>query len=132
MRNKSNSPENWTDEIRPRILNRDGYKCKRCNIKHRSYLFIDQNGKRIIVDSAEHEELKTGGYKTYRVYLQVAHMDNNPSNNNDSNLLSLCPNCHYINDKQYKAIIRIAKLAAGLPKPPHATAQANAQPAKIR
>ncbi len=112
MKNKHKYPENWTDEVRPAILKRDGYKCQHCNIKHRTYLFIDQNNKRIMVNRAEHEELKAGGYKTYRVFLQVAHIDNDPSNNDFVNLLSLCPACHHNQDKHWKALMRIANTRA--------------------
>ncbi len=110
MRNKSDYPENWSDEIRPRILARDKFKCQHCGIKHRSYLFFDQNGKRIIVDKKEHDELKAGGYKTYRVFLQVAHKDNVKSNCSDDNLISLCNLCHYTMDKQWKSAIRLSNL----------------------
>lgn len=110
MRNKSHYPENWNDEIRPQILNRDDYKCTTCGIKHRVYVFIDSTGKRIVVDKKEHEELKAEGYKTYRIYLQVAHIDCNKQNNSDSNLTAQCNLCHYRRDKDWKKMLRIASL----------------------
>lgn len=111
MRNKALYAENWNDEIRPAILKRDEYKCKHCRIKHREYVHIDQNKKRIVITKVEHEELKIEGSNTYRIYLQVAHIDHNKSNNNPSNLISLCNLCHYKNDLQHKRVMRIANVA---------------------
>ncbi len=107
MRNKSMYPDNWNDEVRPAILARDGKKCQHCGVKHRSYIYIDQQDKVIMVDREEHEELKNGGYRTYRVYLQVAHLNNDKSDCRDENLLSLCPRCHLSNDRQYKNLMRL-------------------------
>ena len=112
MRNKSHYPENWNDEIRPRILARDGYKCTTCRIKHRVYVFIDDSRKRIVVDKKEHESLKAQGYRTYRIYLQVAHIDHNKENCSDENLTSQCNLCHYKRDKQHKTLMRIGQLVA--------------------
>jgi 5-methylcytosine-specific restriction endonuclease McrA len=103
-------PENWNDEIRPRILARDNYKCVSCGIKHRVYVFIEQSGKRIIVDKKEHLELKAEGYRTYRIYLQVSHNDHNKENCKDENLESLCNICHYKKDKEYKKILRLSNV----------------------
>ncbi len=112
MRNKEHYPDNWTDEIRPRILIRDGYKCTVCNIKHRVYVFIDSADKRIVVDKKEHEDLKSEGYRTYRIYLQVAHKNNIKSDCSDGNLISLCNLCHYKRDKVWKNLLRLASLGS--------------------
>jgi 5-methylcytosine-specific restriction endonuclease McrA len=111
VNNKHLYPEDWSDVIRPRILSRDGYKCTQCRIKHRSYIFIDESQKVIIVNRSEHEELKVQGYKTYRVFLQVAHRNHDKSNCNDSNLITLCPRCHLKFDQAYKSLLRIGKSA---------------------
>lgn len=111
MNNRQRYPENWSDEIRPSILKRDNYRCQRCNVKHRQYIFIDQNNKRIVVDRQEHEELKREGLKTFRIYLQVAHLNHNPQDNDPSNLLSLCPTCHHENDKEHKRLMKLSNKA---------------------
>ncbi len=108
MRNSRKYPENWKDEIRPRILKRDNFKCTQCKVKHRSYVFIDQSNKTIIINREEHEELKREGLRTYRVYLQVAHLDNDTANNSDTNLKAMCPKCHNEYDKQWKLAIRLS------------------------
>lgn len=111
MNNKNLYPENWLDEIRPAILRRDSFRCQTCRIKHRSYIFIDQSNKVIVIDRAECEELKAEGQRAYRVFLQVAHKDNVKSNCSDANLITLCPRCHHNRDKAYKALLRISNTA---------------------
>lgn len=108
MRNKSLYPENWVDTIRPDILKRDNYKCKKCGIKHRSYVLVDSIGNRTIIDKQEHDEYKGYGANTYRIFLQVCHVDNNKSNCDYANLLALCPTCHNAMDRSYKAALRLA------------------------
>jgi 5-methylcytosine-specific restriction endonuclease McrA len=122
MRNKELYPENWNDVIRPSILKRDGFKCCMCGIKHRTYIFIDQNSKVIHVDSTEHSELKKYGYRTYRVYLQVSHRNHIKSDCSDANLWSLCPRCHHSYDKQNKMFMRLAKPVQAQSQLPKATA----------
>jgi len=104
MRNKNQYPENWNDTIRPRILKRDKFQCQHCDIKHRQYVLIDQQNKVVKIEPDEHRELKEAGMNTYRVYLQVAHLDNDKNNCSDENLLSLCPRCHLRNDKKFKTM----------------------------
>ncbi len=114
MRNRKDYPENWNDEIRPRILSRDKFKCQDCGIKHRSYVLVDSHCNRTIIDKQEHDEYKTYGANTYRVFLQVAHKDNIKSNCIDSNLVSLCPTCHNKMDRQWKLVIRLADKKKGM------------------
>jgi len=111
MNNKKQYSEEWHDKIRPAILLRDNFKCQGCGIKHRTYIFIDQSDKVIQITRQEHEELKLEGQRTYRVFLQVAHKDNDKSNNQPHNLISQCPRCHYKRDKVYKQLLRIGNTA---------------------
>lgn len=108
MRNKLLYPENWVDTIRPDILKRDNYKCKKCGIKHRSYVLVDSNFNWTVIDKLEHDEYKTYGAKTYRVFLQVCHLDNVKSNCDYNNLIAMCPKCHNLNDREHKRLMRIA------------------------
>ena len=109
MRNKKLYPENWVDTIRPDILKRGKYKCATCDIKHRSYVLVDSNCNRTVIDKSEHDEYKTYGAKTYRVFLQVCHIDNDKSNCEYSNLVAKCPTCHNLMDKEYKRMLRLAE-----------------------
>lgn len=109
MRNRHNYSENWNDEIRPRILKRDKFKCQNCGVKHRkSYLFLE-NGTYIEIDKEELQEAKANGERAYTVFLQVAHLDHNPQNNDENNLKSLCPKCHLKNDKEFNKLARKSK-----------------------
>jgi len=109
MNNRKNYPENWVDVIRPQILARDKYTCQGCRVKHRSYLLIDKNNKAISIEKDEYIEYREAGLHAYRVYLQVAHKDNNPANNDEKNLISLCVRCHAKLDAEYKKTIRIGQ-----------------------
>lgn len=111
MRNRHKYPDEWYDTIRPRILKRDNYKCRECSITHRVHVAVKSTGQRIIIDKDEIKDYVSSGWKCYRIYLQVAHLDNNKSNNEDSNLKSLCVTCHSRLDKEWKKIMRLSNTA---------------------
>lgn len=115
MRNKSLYPENWVDTIRPAILKRDNYKCTKCGIKHRSYVLVDSNFNWTVIEKSEHDEYKTYGAKTYRVFLQVCHLDNIKSNCDYSNLVVMCPKCHNLADRAWKQVMRLADKKKEMP-----------------
>lgn len=106
MKQRHKYSEEWFDTIRPAILKRDDYKCTECRIKHRTWVAITSEGTRITIDSDEVSDYKTNNYKVYRIFLQVAHLDNNKSNNDYANLKSLCVKCHAIKDREWKKLLR--------------------------
>jgi len=110
MRNEHRYAENWKDEIRPAILKRDNYRCQNCNKKHRTTYVFPKHGEPFEIPKKETDEWKSEGLKVYRVFLQVAHLDHDPSNNNPENLRSLCPACHLNNDRTNNMILRKSKL----------------------
>lgn len=69
---------------------------------------VKKDGSRIIISKDEMNDYSTLGYKCYRIYLQVAHLDNNKGNNDDSNLKTLCVKCHSRLDKEWKKIVRMS------------------------
>ena len=91
----------WRDKIRPSILKRDNYKCKNCGISHRAVGYFDASKKFIECDNFMQEWAKRNKIKLQTIYLQVAHLDQNPDNNEESNLKSLCPRCHLAYDRIY-------------------------------
>lgn len=111
MRTRNEYPDNWVDTIRPSVLKRDNYKCLHCGIKHRSYVLIDQSRNRILIDKQEHDEYKKEGWNTYRIYLQVSHINHIKSDCDLSNLQSLCNQCHLNNDREFKRIKRLSNPA---------------------
>lgn len=109
MRNKDRYNELWYDVIRPAILKRDCYKCTRCHVKHRAIGYRANSGKFIECDKFMIEWCKTKGIKVFKIFLQVAHLDHDPSNNDYSNLRSFCARCHLSNDKILRHLKRISK-----------------------
>lgn len=109
MRNKSRYSEHWYDVIRPDILKRDNYKCTKCGVKHRAVGYRNAKGIFIECDKFMLNWCLEQGIKTFKMYLQISHIDHNPANNNYSNLQSLCPKCHLSNDKLIRHLSRISK-----------------------
>ena len=109
MKNRNNYPVNWEDTIRPAILLRDKYTCKKCGLKHRGLYVCCPDNTFIKVDKEEFIEAQRFGQKTKKVFLQVAHLDHNPSNCEPNNLISLCAGCHLNNDRDVNNIKKKAR-----------------------
>jgi hypothetical protein len=115
----------WRTVIRPRILERDGHRCKRCGKPDRVRVKVMRDGSGRWLDP----ELRTwrdcrgaaikpprGGIRhKILVILTVAHLDHQPWNNDDGNLAALCQHCHIAHDSQhhYSTRRRIAAELAG-------------------
>lgn len=109
MNHKSLYPANWNDTIRPAILKRDKYKCTICSIHHRQIVYVNENNKYIEADQFVQAWAKAKGYRVFAIYLQVAHLDQDRSNNSESNLASMCPKCHLKHDRFFNNLKRKAK-----------------------
>jgi len=108
MQNRKNYPANWVDEIRPSILKRDKMRCRHCGVKHRSWIVRLAPGLYQTIDKDEISDFSNNGKRPYQVFLQVAHLDNNTLNNDESNLLALCNACHLIMDARWKVYKRLS------------------------
>lgn len=109
MRNKENYSVDWQDIIRPDILKRDKYCCVTCQVRHKkSYVFQSEGGHFLIPEN-EIDLWKSYGDKAYKVFLQIAHLDQNPSNNEYINLAAMCVKCHLNFDRKYNNLKRITK-----------------------
>lgn len=106
MKNRHKYAANWYDTIRPAILKRDKYICQHCGVRHRICYEWDKSGNKYIINKDEIKESKKAGFKAYQVFLQIAHIDNDPSNNNYTNLVALCPACHLQMDREFSKIVR--------------------------
>jgi len=73
-------PPNWFSEIRPRILARANNRCEFCGVPN--YAPHPATGARVI--------------------LTIAHLDQDISNNADSNLAALCQRCHNRHDQPHR------------------------------
>lgn len=78
----SRYPPNWLTEIRPRILERAGHRCERCEAKN-------------------YEPHHTTGSL---VVLTIAHLDHDPDNWDvtDDRLMALCQHCHLAYDAEHR------------------------------
>jgi len=140
--NKNLYPENWP-EIRANVLKRDHGKCRGCGLRNHSVGNRDEDGHflgtggNIYHDLAgdglsypsleplsysEARELAgflnendDDGYHYIVIVLTVAHLDHDPTNNEMSNLASLCQRCHNRYDRNHRSeTIRRNKLKGQL------------------
>lgn len=105
--NRKEYHEDWTDKIRPEILKRDNYKCRHCGQAHKVRVYKNSRRKYVECDEFVERWAKAQGHKVFTLYLQVAHLDQDKTNNDPSNLLSLCPRCHGKYDKESKRFKRL-------------------------
>jgi ribosomal protein L44E len=109
MRNKEQYPAEWKDMIRPLALKRDGYKCTKCKVAHRSVGYYDM--KKVFVECDEFMRNRAAaiGMKLITIYLNVHHIDGNPGNNEEKNLRSYCAKCHFKQERELRKLKRIIK-----------------------
>ena len=105
----SSYSENWADTVRPCILKRDNYKCKKCSVKHRSIGYYNNVNNFVECDSFMVDWCKRNNLKVIRVILQVHHKNGNKKDDTDNNLISLCPRCHFKEEKELNIIKRKLK-----------------------
>lgn len=121
----SKYPSNWHTEIRPRILKRDGNRCKHCQKANYSVGYYDRmDFWHPTAGNIIHDEIGFNGAKTYKearliadnnnewsliydehyivIVLTIAHLDQDINNNDDSNLAALCQRCHIRHDAHYR------------------------------
>lgn len=111
-------PPDW-NAISERIrFQRAGGKCEACGVPHGAmivrstvdparYLLVDEtfvhctpDGRAIRLSEIP-EEFADGSY--VRVVLTTAHLDHDPSNNDEANLKALCQRCHLKHDGAHHA-----------------------------
>jgi len=97
--------DNWK-KIRARILKRAENRCEFCGVKNYAVGFRDADGKfweetgdSFIPKSVFEQEPSP---KLIRIVLTIAHLDNDPTNNDeDNNLRALCQQCHLRHDAKF-------------------------------
>lgn len=124
-------PPNWKTEIRPRILERDGNKCKFCHVPNKMLISRDNRyGIRKDLWNGEVYDDKTGELRhdvswrlsdwasdhACRIVLTIAHLDHNVENNEDENLAALCQRCHLHHDRDQHKESRKANREKGQTK----------------
>jgi hypothetical protein len=106
------SPE-W-QAIRERIRQRSGDKCERCGAPNGALIARGEgrNFGTYMLDDGEIRDIATGESLDYGrldeyearpvvVQLGVAHLDQDPSHNDDANLKHLCRGCHLTQDRTW-------------------------------
>jgi len=101
--------ENWQDTIRPAILKRDNYKCKKCKVSHRSRGYYDSTGKFVECDEHMISYASKMNIKLIRIILQVHHKNCNKRDDRAENLITLCAKCHFNEDKEFNLLKRKTK-----------------------
>ena len=108
-------PKNWKTVIRPDILKRANNCCEKCGIANHSYIFrSDVNGADYLLFDPVTDQLTypdgqpirmsetPDEYPIYEppsyVRLTIAHLDQDITHNDYSNLAALCERCHLGHD----------------------------------
>lgn len=107
MKNSYNYPDNWRDTIRPAILKRDNYRCVKCNIKHRQCVLVAPDGSYIFIDKNEVKEYRANKKRAFQIFLQVSHLNHIKHDCRHENLQTLCPKCHFANDKEFNKLAKL-------------------------
>jgi 5-methylcytosine-specific restriction endonuclease McrA len=104
IKDKSLYPPDWK-QIRQRILERDGHRCKHCGVENYAVGARTVDGEwmdeRSInnLNSSEGEALFGHFPKIIKIVLTIAHLNHDPTDNRDENLSALCQKCHLNHDK---------------------------------
>lgn len=122
IKDKSKYPANWK-EIRQRILERDGHKCKFCGIQNYACVKWDKDRKEWerACGNIHVDQLGMGdcSYQDARfavthwneieedkgwivIVLTIMHLDHDTTNNEDSNLAAGCQRCHNRHDISFR------------------------------
>jgi hypothetical protein len=105
--NRERYPKNWKSEIVPRIRRRSGNRCEctgQCGINHGRSDEINSNPPRC----NRWNHMPIDDIEGPMIVLTVAHLDHQPENCADDNLLHLCQGCH----NRYDAPVRRAGIQA--------------------
>lgn len=133
--NKNLYPADWP-EIRERIRIRAKDRCELCGVRNHSVGYRDENGlfvpcggNLIMEDYGNGMDYKTGkvteykrakeiadfqtgtdemGYKYIVIVCTTAHMDHDPTNCDEKNLMFLCQKCHNKHDAPHRKETRRA------------------------
>lgn len=98
---KANYSKDWSDIIRPEILKRDKYKCKKCFIRHKVTGYYKDSINFIECDEFMINYCKSINRKIITIYLQVHHINGNRNDNDYNNLITLCPRCHLKIEREF-------------------------------
>jgi len=93
---KAKYPPDWKD-VRQRILAHASYRCELCGVRNHSSIRRYKQTPQLFDYSGQYLEclLETGDYSDeIHIVLTVHHVNDDPTDNRDCNLLALCQRCH--------------------------------------
>jgi 5-methylcytosine-specific restriction endonuclease McrA len=110
----------WKEETRPRILERDGHKCKWCKAPNSTIVarwpktcpgwWFDYETGQAYNEAGELQPHVVKASETpddvyfVKIVLTVAHLNHTPGEDDDENLAALCQRCHLKHDaSQHKS-----------------------------
>lgn len=107
-------PKDWK-AISLRIREREGQKCKTCKAPNGQIVWRSADGAKYMLERGEVFSSVDGEYlgmckgseynggNMVKIVLTVAHLDHDPTNNDDANLAALCQKCHLTYDAKHHA-----------------------------
>lgn len=105
--NRKLYPPNWK-EITAKLKAAADYKCQECGAEAGTVVCFHRTDKKRFVGIDDEAELYFHGeeYEDDAVLIQlgVAHLDQNPANNDPANLKVLCRGCHLRYDAPFHAV----------------------------
>jgi 5-methylcytosine-specific restriction endonuclease McrA len=112
--NRPRYPADWA-QIRKRILQRAGHRCERCKAPDRERIargagkdagtymtadaeLYDAETGELLAEQYRHSDYQVDHMVT--IVLTIAHLDQVPEHNDDTNLAALCQRCHLQHDRE--------------------------------
>ena len=118
---RENYSQDW-EQIRARVLQRDGHRCAECGLKNYTVGWRYRNGEFGVTEFAESyaegRRLATKGerqlgWKHTVIVLTISHTNHDTTDNRDENLKSLCQYHHLKHDSYHHVETRRTKKQKG-------------------
>ncbi len=110
--NRKLYPPDW-EELTARLKDEVGQKCEECGVPNHAWILRRLENPKLWIlafgDEADAELYWNGEEYTenpIQIVLTTAHLDQNPGNNDRSNLRVLCQRCHLVYDNPFNQVKR--------------------------
>lgn len=98
-------PDNW-QEIRTKILERARHRCESCTVHNHDTGYRDGTGAFFSTSGVTSYHYSSLDQKIIKIVLTIAHLDHDPTNNDEANLRAWCQKCHNTWDAPHRAETR--------------------------
>ncbi len=105
-------PPTWSSEIVPRIRARADHRCERCGVPHRALGWRDGEGLfHMVAEDGTMAEVRrlnavSHEHRHMMIVCTVAHLNHDPADCREDNLLLLCQRCHNRHDVAHRVATR--------------------------